>query len=240
MKKWIVTLGFILGSTSFANYADVIIKTDKNEYRYDVEPKLADVLTHLSGQKEWHWPNAALYQIKTEALQTKRNKVIAWLKTKANEASGAEKNAIENLSKSISSLNLAKRVDAVIDLDLARVREQHNPTLTQGSYFLKLTSRPNFVTFVGFNQEEKSVDHMPAAHISEYFKSGEINSSGSDYVYVITPKGGVQKAVKSYWGRERIELPPGAKVFLPIPETFTFDGTTSINREIAELIRDSL
>ncbi|MBE1298349.1 MAG: hypothetical protein GJ680_00360 [Alteromonadaceae bacterium] len=235
MKFLLITI-LSLFISFFASAKSVTIDINGMKLTYDKAPRLSSVLKQAVKQGDWYWPSSKLFDNKTTEIESERQEIISELKLLLSDSSERQTQVITDLLTQVESWQLMRRISMRIDYDLARIKEQFNPRLIESHYLLRVAARPEIVNVFGTSHALAEMPHLPGAHISVYLQDDDLDChADSDYVYVITPYGKVDKVNRSYWSNERYELAPGAEVYLPLPESLFSSEVESLNQRIVSL-----
>lgn len=234
--KLVVFLILSFAISFFVSAKSVSVDINGMKLTYERAPRLASVLKQAAKQGEWYWPASKLFDNNTSEVELERQELISKLKLLLSDSGEKQTQVITDLLTQVESWQLKRRISMRIDYDLARIREQYNPRLTESQYLLKVAIRPDFVHVFGASHALAEMTHLPGAHISKYLQDDDLDChADADYVYVIAPYGEVEKVNRSYWSRKHYELAPGAEVFLPLPENLFTGDVEELNERIASL-----
>ncbi|MFQ3235851.1 MAG: hypothetical protein ACI9C4_001414 [Paraglaciecola sp.] len=219
--------------------AEVTVKVNQQQYVYEHEPRLVEVLTPLAVQQNWYWPAATVYQTDNSNLEDTRQAVLNQLSilAKAQLSKNAQnKLALEQLATDITRWTLARRLPIAIDYDLARIKAAANPQFTHGNYILRLTTRSKVVHILGALNYSQQVAHLPNGDVGDYTtKKSMTNLADKDYMVVIQADGTVIKAPVAYWNKTHQEVMPGSQLFIPFKESLFSPELSKVNQQIIEL-----
>ena len=230
-------VGVILSVLASFSLAEVNIKINKQQYRFQQPIRLSQVLSIVATNQDWYWPATGFYQL-DESVEPQRDEVLSLINTLIVELEPNNERAIglQALRQQIESWKLAKRIKRPVSYDLARVNMAHNPKLLDGEYLLSLSPRPDIVYLSGLVKTPGPYQHLPGANAHQYTQNITLRDDADpDFVYVITPSGDVQKIKTAYWNREYIQLMPKSQLYVPIFSYLLTPSLSELNQKVAEL-----
>ena len=244
MKYW---LAIILLTPLFSAVAlaqpykpvDVKVQVQLNDHirRYAYTPKLNEVLAPIALQRDWYWPASALYKLQDDKAELERNNILKQLDTLKADADGNFAQTINRVSYFIGSWPLASRITVFLDYDAVRIRPELNLGLDDGSYLLKLHTRPQTVEFWGAVKQVISMPHSGVKTVTDYLPALNLSADADNsYVLIIQPDGAVNRVGVASWNERHVELMPGSSVFIPFASSL-FQDLTQLNEDIARLAR---
>ena len=244
MKYWlaIMLLTQLFSAAALAQQHKVVevkVQVQLNDHirRYAYTPKLSEVLAPIALQRDWYWPASALYKMPDEAAELERNRVLAQLNTLQADADANLAQAINRVSYFISSWPLASRVQVLLDYDAVRIKPELNLGFDDGSYLLKLSTRPQTVEFWGAVKQVLSMPHSAVKTVTDYLPALNLSAEAdTSYVLIIQPDGAVNRVGVANWNERHAELMPGSSVFIPFASAL-FQDLTPLNEDIARLAR---
>ncbi|MFT6895648.1 MAG: hypothetical protein ACJA13_000045 [Paraglaciecola sp.] len=219
--------------------AEVTVQVNQQQYIFEHEPRLVEVLAPIATEQNWYWPAAAVYEIDNSELESTRQEVLNQLSilAKAQMPKNAQlKLAVEQLAADITNWTLARRLPIAIDYELARIKAAANPQFPPGNYIVSIAPRPNIVFVLGAVTYSRHVVHLPNADVSDYMAKQSLTIlADKDYVIVIQADGTVVKAPAAYWNKIHQEVMPGSQLFVPFKESLFAPELSKINQQIIKL-----
>lgn len=231
-------LALIFGVMSCQTLGKVTIQYIGNVLEYPENPRIENVLSSLLSRTEFYWPNSAIFNLDATDENTLKNEILQEISTLIQNSGvdSGKRKALVQLESQITSWNIASRVPIPIDYDLARVRDEHNPKLDDGSYALYLPFRPNTITVFGLVSRLQELPHLSASHVNAYDeKIAYLDYADAEYLYVIHPNGESIKVSKSFYETRHIEVPPGGSIYVPLKELPFLSTNTDLNNKIVKL-----
>jgi hypothetical protein len=216
--------------------ASVTVTVNQEQYVFDHEPRLVEVLAPIANQANWYWPSATLYRADDIELEEKRKLLINTLydlvqRYQIDEPEIAK--SLTQLQASITSWHLAQRLPIKIDYDLARMVNASNPQLPKGEYILALTPRVSTVQMFGAVNKTNDIPHLPYTDISDYITSRNLSSlANKDVVVIIQADGRLVESPMAYWNKTHQEVMPGSQLFVPFEESLFKPEFAAINQQI--------
>jgi hypothetical protein len=238
MKKFTLISLLLIGCLALnsAN-ATVTVIVEQQQFVFENEPSLADVLGPLAGQQNWYWPAAALYKTGDNSLERKRRGVLRQLLTLArNQTHKDSRLPIEHLAADINRWRLGRRLPVTIDYDLARNRTEANPQFTEGKYILRLAPRSHVVNVLGAVNDSQQIAHQPHGDVSEYVSPQSLsNLADKDILILIQADGREITVPAAYWNGVHQEAMPGSQIFVPFKENLFSPEISELNQQIINL-----
>lgn len=236
---------FLLSNLTIAKaMAAVTVLVDKEEFSFEHQPRLVEVLASIANEQNWYWPSAVLFDVDNGQLEATRQLLLESLSNiikthKKDEPKLAQ--SIEHLRATIASWRLAKRLPLKIDYDLARIMSAANPRLPDGKYILEVSERKNTVQLFGAVDKTDQLAHLGYADISKYI-NGVMTSdlADKDYVFIIQADGRKIQAPVAYWNKKHNEVMPGSQLFVPFEESLFQPQYRLINQQIMLLALNRL
>ena len=224
--------------------ASVTVSVKSEQYIFDHEPHLVEVLEPIANQKNWYWPGVALYTVENEKLEEIRrllqislSNLIGRYETNAPETA----QSLIQLKKTISSWRLAQRLPIKVDYDLARIDTSANPRLPKGEYVLDLTIRKDSVQLFGAVNKPTEIPHIPHSDVSEYIVNQNLTElANKDLVILIQTDGRKIIAPVAYWNKKHQEAMPGSQIFVPFKESWLQPEFERVNQQIMALAHNRL
>jgi hypothetical protein len=245
MKKFSLMYTLFLASLTLNSVmASVTVTIQKEQYVFEHEPRLVEVLALATNQKNWYWPSVSLYQANNVQLEETRQLLLESLNSLINHyQTGDTKTAlsIERLHTTIKRWRLARRLPIKIDYELARLNADANPLITKGRYILDLTPRINTIQLFGAVNKTSTIPHLPHADASEYMTNQNLTSlADKDNVIIIQADGREIITPIAYWNKAHQELMPGSQLFVPFKQTLFHPKFAIINKQITTLALNRL
>lgn len=237
LKNLIVTVCLLV--CSFTTSSKVQIQYAGNQINYDINPRLSAVLNRLVVTQDFYWHTASLYRLNDSsssadvlAVNKLLDRTISQTGVKTQKMT-----ALLALKQQLNSWNIAKRLPLVIDYDLIRIRDELNPKLENGDYYLHLPFRVYEVNVVGAVNEPVKLAHLATEDVSAYLDDdiGYLPYADKSRVYIIHPDGSVTKVDVGLHNNMHNEVPPGGTLFIPIKELPFSSLNTEINERLAQL-----
>lgn len=243
----IISIAAITSTCLFSSLAqsNVNIQYVNNTFQYENNPRISEVLKRVRVSVDFYWHGASLYDLDDAFAKQLQQDALKELDTILNETdvATAKYRTVLNVKNQVSNWQVAKKLPAVIDLDLLRVKDELDAQLDDGNYFLYLPFRVHQVTVVGAVDESASIAHKPMQPVQAYFDNGTIKKSDyadNEFVFIIHPNGEYKKVALGVHNRMHIEVPPGGIIYVPLREV-QFDSTNAnLNTKIAELAGNML
>jgi hypothetical protein len=219
--------------------ASVAVTVNQEQYVFDHQPRLIEILAPIESQANWYWPSATLYQASDVALEKKRKLLINSLSSLVQRYQTDEPKIAKSLAQLqayITNWRLAQRLPIKIDYDLARMVAAANPQLPKGEYILSLTPRINTVQMFGAVNKSSEIPHLPYTDISEYITSRNLSSlANKNVIIIIQADGRLIKSPVAYWNKTHQEVMPGSQLFIPFEESLFKPEFAVINQQIMTL-----
>lgn len=217
--------------------ADVSIQYAGNVISYENNPRLSAVLSRLVLSKEFYWHSASLYRLNSQSMDSELKRLNDLLaKVKAETGVKTEKMvALLAIEHQIAQWRLAERLPLIVDYDLIRIREELNPRLESGDYYLHLPFREYEVSIVGAVAEVGRVAHIAAQSVDKYLEKKNISFlsyADTNVVYIIHPTGRVKRIPLGLHNSSHNEVPPGGTIYIPLKEL----PFSKVNSELNELV----
>ncbi|MCC2606403.1 capsule biosynthesis GfcC D2 domain-containing protein [Planctobacterium marinum] len=218
--------------------AEVRIDYLSNQLVYDSNPRIETVLKGVVKNRDIFWPAAVLYNrsaVQELGLKQQCLQMINDLKSETGVKT-AKYQALNSLLSQIDGWNLAHRVPLLIDYDFARVREELNPRVDDGDYLLHLPARSNQVQVFGAVPAVLTLNHIGAAPVQSYLEKFErLDYADNEFVYVIKLDGTYERVSTGVHSMQRVEVPPGGSIYIPLRELPFSSENTILNEMVAEL-----
>lgn len=240
---WLALVLLITSSTLKAESPEVIVQVQADTEQwlaYSEPPRLVQVLSQVGDVSQIYWPAAALF-VKHADIEDQRQAVLLQLQRleqhwqQKNQASYVVR--LQSLRQQVAEWQLAYRVPVIVDYDLARVVERHNPRLDPGHYRLILPTRSVSVRALGQLPYERLLMHRGASSVSSYLNElTAVRDSDPSWVFVVQANGQLDKVGIAYWNRQHYELSPGSQLFIPMADAMLPGSFRSLNQEIAQLL----
>ena len=240
MNKSILICLFLLSGFTFnAVIAAVTVTVNQEQYVFEHEPSLVEVLTPIINKQSLYWPTATLYQSGNTKLEEMRFSLLTHLRALATRYLLEEPEiaqSLQQLQTTITSWRLAQRLPITIDYDLARVIASKNPRFPKGEYILYLTPRMDSVQLFGAINNTREVPHLAHADVSEYMTHQTLmDLADKDYVMIIQADGRKIKAPLAYWNKSHQEVMPGSQLFVLFKQSLFHPEFAIINQQIITL-----
>ncbi len=230
-------IGVMLTLMATFSVAEVSIKLNNQQYRFQQPVRLSQVLSIVADNQSWYWPASGFFRL-DESVEPQRAEVLNLIDQLAMELEPSDERAmgLQALRQQVESWKLAKRIQRPVNYDLARVNMAHNPKLLDGNYLISLTPRPNMVYLSGLVKTPGPYQHLAGANVHQYIQNIKLRDDAEpDFVYVITPAGRVQKIETAYWNREYVQLMPKSQLYVPIFSYLLTPSLSELNQKVAEL-----
>lgn len=235
------TLYLGVAEASSSDQANVTISLDNKRYSFNSGVRLANVLQSVKGNKVFFPLTSQLYKL-SNAKNDKRQQFYDLMRS--SEFSNQN---FEFLLKQIYGWELGQRQRVVLDLDLARLREESNPVVDNGNYLLQLNKRPDSVYLFGAVNRDLTLPHLSMAPVNDYLDNESISKTdltASDHVFIVQPNGVVAKVGVSYWNQSTkdndTQVMPGSAIFVPFKSSSFSSKYDQINHMLIELVQDRI
>jgi len=234
----------LLCCSSYA-FSEVKIEVGSRTVKFDENPKLSQVLSRFVISTDYYWHNAAIYDLQSSTARQLKREVIKELDALiAITGRKTQKHAaLMTVKRQVSSWNVADKLPLVVDYDLIRVKEELNPRLDSGHYYLYLPFRTYDVNIVGAVKQPTTLTHIGTASIKTYLDDKRLELleyADSEYVFLIHPNGSYKKVSLGLNNRQHVEVPPGGMIYIPLNELPFNSTNTELNEKIARLAGNRL
>lgn len=235
-KLLIVTIAALVYSSVAHSTVDIIL--NGTLYRYEASPRLTSVLAPIATEKDWYWPASKVFEVNRPEVREDYYNVIAQLDELFKDARG-DSSAIASLRSIKSQLDnwfLGKRLMRRIDFDRSRLFLEDSPSFPQGVYRMFLTERPTDIEVFGSVSKPVNLVHRSGFTVADYVAAANpLKKSDSDWAYLVTLSGNVEKVGIAYWNRDFRPIEPGSAIYIPITETNFLPSIAAFNQAVAEL-----
>lgn len=245
MNRLIFMCSILLGCfTSNSVMASVTVTVNTEQYVFEHEPHLIEVLAPIANQKDWYWPSTALYRQDDSQLEKTRQLLLNSLSSlivSYRKKNSAIAQSLEQLQNTIANWRLGRRLLISIDYDLARIVESKNPQLPHGKYILGLATRKDSVQLFGAVNKTINIPNMLHADVSEYIANQiRTDLAEKDFVTIIQADGRKITAPIAYWNKKHQEVMPGSQLFVPFKTSLFEPKFELINKQIETLALNRL
>lgn len=245
MKNPLLKCLLLLSNFTLATaMAAVTVIVNQNNYEFDNEPRLVEVLAPFANEQNWYWPSAVLFQADNIDLEKTRQMLLNNLSVVSQHYRSENPNLVQSLEQlraSISNWRLARRLPVKIDYDLARIAASANPQLSHGKYVLALSERKNTVQLFGAINKSSQITHLGHSDVSHYISDQDrTNLANEDYAILIQADGRKIEVPVAYWNKTHQEVMPGSQIFVPFNESLFRPEFKLINQQIATLAQNRL
>jgi hypothetical protein len=231
---------FYLLFTTFSGQANVSVEINNQTYHFAQNPRLAEVLAKVAGDRHWYWPASALYRLDPSRVERQRNEVIDQLKFMQLSLSGNHAAQITYLVEQIKHWTLAERIEVAIDYDAAQMDANKNPRFENGEYRLVLKLRPSSAYVIGLEDHALSIDLSKQQCAHTHIQQLTTDLANKDIAYIIQANGISQKVGLAYWNKGCLEIMPGSQIFLPLLESQFFNENRLLNEKIVALVKNRI
>ncbi|BFT32138.1 capsule biosynthesis GfcC family protein [Alteromonas sp. D210916BOD_24] len=241
MKCFTTLLAMVAMAYSSLIYASsdgVTVVINQQTYQFDRPIRLASALSIVADNGDWYWPTAAAFNLNDPQAEREKAQVLDQIRQLLThfDANSDTYATLNNLYEQISNWTVSTRIDIPVSYNRARLFYAENPMLQPGKYWLRLNGRPNVVHFSGVVLKPGAYQHLSDTSIytavHSIKKAKDVDRS---YVYVIDPKGKVEKKGIAYWNLDFAQLMPGSQVYVPISSELFSNKLKELNERIAAL-----
>lgn len=203
IKQALLILFYLL-----SNAADATVLFTVNDRIQSYEPpvRLSKILEY-NNNKDIYWPASQLFKRldNSNLLNTFSDSLIEEQWTNA-----------EKVAAMVSRWDVQQRIAINVDLDLSRFNLEMNPLFNEGSYILRLSSRPKHVILIIDGEEQRvpyQNDWCEIAPLRSHLHNVEHHN---DFIYSIDLAGTVSKIPVAYWNSRCSSIAPGITLFVPL------------------------
>ena len=229
-----------LSSTSvFSKEYNVLnVTLNQQTYKFERPVRLASVLSIVANQDDWYWPASAVYNLNAVAAEQEREAIKAEISALLPliERHSDKYSALGHLYRQVSSWKLATRIPMPVSYDKARLFFTDNPMFQFGDYSIQLKRRPEVIHFLGAIRRPGAYKHQGETPVYKMVEDVKTHiHADQSFVYVIDPKGNIEKRGVAYWNLDASQLMPGSQVYVPITSELFSDRIEKLNERVAAL-----
>lgn len=236
MTAYILLVG--IWSTACAN----TLKVDVNgEQHLFIEPiRLAKLLAKVAQPEDVYWPSAALFVASDDVILRKQHLIRALTDRLTQLPKGAaDQHYLANFVATLSTMQVARRVELVVDFERSRRIKKFNPLLSQGQFYLsaKPTS-PNIMLLGAVEQSKALLSNTEVKLVESLYTDFANSSANNSWIFWSMDGANWQKTGIAYWNSQPINLAAGAILYIPFSSSVLGDDAELINQQILLVLRD--
>jgi len=204
--------------------------------------RLADLLFNSRLPDDIYWRTAqianprtmtAIQATKEQLLKDLKSLQIFWMRVGDQ---GALIQSTQQLLQELDKIPVSGRLPVVLDPAKTRVDPDGNPLL-QGHYTLFVTSRPDFIYFVGLINGRSKQPLQSGAGLADYWLGYHLLAGAEQSeAFLIQPDGIISRVPVANWNKQHREPMAGATLFVGFAPKVLPAQYKDINIRIANLL----
>lgn len=204
--------------------------------------RLADLLFNARLSKDIYWRTAQIANANTMAkIRTTKETLLKDLKAlQVFWMKGGDQGALiqstQQLLRELDKIPVSGRLPVVLDPARARVDPNGNPLL-EGHYTLFISSRPDFIYFVGLINGRSKQSLQSGAGLADYWTGYSLLAGAEQSeAFLIQPDGTIRHVPVANWNKLHREPMAGATLFIGFDPKVLPEQYGDINVRIANLL----